>query len=166
MFDTSAYPEDHPSGLPRLNKKVPGLIKDGTSGGIITKAVCLGPKQYAYEVDRYGGERKCKSVKKSVVKNTLTTKHYEDCLRNEALYRAMFNILRSRKHDITTECVTKVALTADDNKRIIISNDPEHRTLALGHWRARHPDLYNVEINTDELFKKGTLMNLAYNAIR
>ena len=24
LFDTSAYPEDHPTGLPRINKKVPG----------------------------------------------------------------------------------------------------------------------------------------------
>lgn len=28
MFDTSAYPENHPSGLPRMNKKVIGLMKD------------------------------------------------------------------------------------------------------------------------------------------
>ena len=46
-----------------------------------------------------------------------------------------------------------------------VPNDPEHRTLAIGHWRAKHPALYNTEINTNELFKKGTLMNLAYNAI-
>ena len=32
MFDTSAYPEDHPSGLPRVNKKVPGLMKDEAAG--------------------------------------------------------------------------------------------------------------------------------------
>ena len=44
MFDTSAYPEDHPAGLSRMNKKVPGLTKDEACGRIITKAVCLGPK--------------------------------------------------------------------------------------------------------------------------
>ena len=144
------------------------------------------PKQYAYEVDEYddmcerefcdghcektgcvgNGGKKCKGVKKSVVKNTLTVDHYEDCLFNETTYRAKFNTLRSRKHTITTECVTKVALTADNNKRIIIPDDPEHRTLALGHWRAKHPALYDFEINTDELFKKGTLMNLTYSAIQ
>ena len=64
MFDTSTYPEDHPAGLPRMNKKVPGLMKDEARGRIITKAVCLGPKQYAYEVDGSGGGRKCKGVKK------------------------------------------------------------------------------------------------------
>ena len=70
------------------------------------------------------------------------------------------------KPDVTTERVTKVALSSNDDKQIIIPNDPGHRMLALSHWRAKHPALYDAEINTDELFKKGTLMNLAYNAIR
>ena len=53
MFDTSAYPKDHPAGLPRMNKKVPGLMKDEACGRTITKVVYLGPKQYAYEIDEY-----------------------------------------------------------------------------------------------------------------
>ena len=185
MFDTSAYPENHPAGLPRMNKKVPGLMKDEACGRIITKVVCLGPKQYAYEIDEYddmcekefcdglcgkigcvgNGGKKCKGVKKGVVKNTLTVEHHKNCLRNDTTYCAKFNTLRSRRHDITTECVTKIALTAADNKRIIIPIDPEHRTLALGHWRTKHPCLYNVDIDTKKLFSEGTLMNLAYNAI-
>ena len=112
------------------------------------------------------GGKKCKGIKNAVVKNVMTKDYYKDCLFNDKTYHAKFHALKSRKHDITTECITKVALSSNDNKRIIIPNDPEHRTLALGHWRAKHPTLYNVEINTDELFKKGTLMNLAYNAIR
>ena len=28
MYDTSAYPKNHPAGLPRVNKKVIGLMKD------------------------------------------------------------------------------------------------------------------------------------------
>ena len=185
MFDTSAYPENHPTGLPRMNKKVPGLMKDEACGRIITKVVCLGPKQYAYEIDGYddmcgkkfcygtcgktgcvrNGGKKCKGVKNGVVKNTLTVEHYENCLPNDTTYCARFNTLRSRKHDITTECVTKIALTATDNKRIIIPNDPEHKTLVLGHWGTKHPDIYKTEIKTEKLFEKGSLMNLAYNAI-
>ena len=180
MFDTSAYPEDHPAGLPRMNKKVPGMMKDEACGRIITKAVCSGPKQYAYKIDEYddmckkefcdghcgktrcvgNGGKKCKGVKKGVVENTITVGHYEDCLLNETTYCAKFNTLRSRKHNITTECITKVALTASDNKRIIIPNDPERMTLALGHWRAKHPDLYKAEMKTERLFEKGSLMNL------
>ena len=53
--DTSAYPEDHPPGLPRMNKNVPGLMKDEACGRIITKAICLRPKQYTYEIEEYDG---------------------------------------------------------------------------------------------------------------
>ena len=53
MFDMSAYPKNHPAGLPIMNKKVPGLMKDEACGRIITKVVCLGPKQYAYEIYEY-----------------------------------------------------------------------------------------------------------------
>ena len=80
----------------------------------------------------------------------MTNEHYKDCLFNDKTYLAKFNVLRSRKHDITTERVTKVALSSNDDKRIIIPDDPEHRTLALGHWRAKHPDLYKTKIKTDE----------------
>ena len=186
MFDTSAYPKNHPVGLPIMNKKVPGLMKDEACGRIITKVVCLGPKQYAYEIDEYDdisgkefcdgtcgrkgcigyGDKKCKGAKKPVVKRSLTVDHYEKFLMNDTTFYAKFNTLRSRNHDITTECVTKVALTAADNKRIIIPNDPEHKTLAPGHWRTRHPSLYNIDINTKKLFEKWSLMNLALNATR
>ena len=185
MFNTSTCPKDHPAGLPRMNKQVPRLMKDEACERTITKVVCLGPKQYAYEIDEYDdmcgrefcdghcgkaecvgkGGKKCKGVKKGLVKNTLTVDHYEDCLRNDTTYLAKFNTLRSRKHDITTECVTKVALTVSDNKRIIIPNDPKHGTLALGHWKTKHPDLYKTETRTERLFEKGNLMNLAYKAI-
>lgn len=186
MFDTSAYPKDHPGRLPIMNKKVPGLMKDQPCGRIITRTVCLGPKQYVYDIGDYddmcgkefcdggcgkkgcigNGGKKCKGVKKPVVKGSLTVDHYESCLMNDTTYYARFNTLRSRKHDITTECVTKVALTATDNKRITIPNDPEHRTFAPGHWRTKHPALYNIKIDTKKLFEKESLMNLAYKAIQ
>ena len=150
-------------------------MKDEARGRTITKLVCLGPKQYAYKIEDYdgmcrkefcdgncgksscvgNGDKKCKGVKKPVVKSSLTIDHYEKCLKTDTTYYARFNTLRSRKHDITTECVTKVALTSADNKRIIIPNHPEHRTLAPGHWRAKHPDLYNVDINIKNYLKKG-----------
>jgi len=42
-------------------------------------------------------------------------------------------ILRSDKHDIYTEEVNKVALSADDDKRIIMENGIS--TLAYGHYQ-------------------------------
>ena len=136
-----------------MNKKVPGLMKDETCGRNITKVVCLSAKQYAYELESYNGlcgkelcdgkcdvssyvgtgARKCKGVKESVVKGSLTVDHYEKCLNDGTTYYTKFSNLRSRKHDVTTEYITKVALTSADNKRVVILNDPEHRTLAPGH---------------------------------
>ena len=53
-YNTSNYPEDHPSDLQRMNKEVPGLMKDEACGRI-TKAICLRPKMYSYEIDEYDG---------------------------------------------------------------------------------------------------------------
>ena len=130
-----------------MNKKVPGLMKDEAKGKNIVRGVFLGPKQYALEIEDAKNDKKNKGIKKSVLKGSLTVDHYEDCLKNDTKYYAKFNILRSRKHDVTTETVTKVALTSSDNKRIIIPNDPEHNTLTPYHWRAKRPDLYNVLIS-------------------
>ena len=90
---------------------------------------------YTYKKEGGKGDRKCKGFKKTVVKNNITFENYKDCLFNNTTYHAKFSTLRSRKHEITTECITKVALSANDDKRHIIPNDPERRTLALGHYR-------------------------------
>lgn len=148
-----------------MNKKVPGLMKDEACGRNITKVISLDPKQYAYAVEGLDQEKKCKGVKASVVKGSLTVDHYEKCLEEGTTYYARFNNLRSRDHDVSTECVTKVALTSADNKRIIIPDDPEHRTLAPGHWRAKHPSLHTIDIDMKKVFEKGSLMNLSYNAV-
>ena len=91
--------------------------------------------------------------------------HYEKFLGEGTTYYARFSNLLSWKHDVTTECITKVALTSADNKRVIIPDDPEHRTLAPGHWRAKHPSLYTTDIDMKKLFEKESLMNLSYNAV-
>ena len=117
-------------------KKVLGMMKDEACGQTIAEFVGLRFKLYAFRIQDGKASKKCKGVKKVVVKNALTFENYKDCLFNGTTSRAQFNVLRSRKHDVTTECVTKVALSAMDDKRYVIPNDPEHRTLALGHHRA------------------------------
>ena len=166
MFDTSGYDKNHPSGVPTgLNKKVIGLMKDEVNGKVISEFVSLRYKLYAYKMADGGGDKKCEGVKKSVVKKCMTLEHYKDCLFNNTNYPAKFNTLRSRKHEITTDCITKVALSESDDKRYIIPNDPEQKTLALGHWATKHSDLHGVNINTNKMFQRGSLMNLAYNAL-
>ena len=45
------------------------------------------------------------------------------------------NVIRSHKHEIFTEEINKVALSGDDDKRIILE-DKIH-TLAYGHYSLR-----------------------------
>ena len=77
--------------------------------------------------------KKCKGVKKSVVKNSITHEDYKKCLStNKKLLRKM-NIIRSYMHEVYTEEVNKVALSANDDKRYILE-DGIH-TFALRHYR-------------------------------
>ena len=96
------------------------------------------------ELWKFKGDKKCKGVKTNVVKKCMTLEHYKDCLFNNTNYLAKFNTLRSRKHEITSECITKVALTANDDERYIIPDDPEHKILALGHCAIKRLDLYRI----------------------
>ena len=46
------------------------------------------------------------------------------------------NVIRSHSHNIYTEKINKVALSGDDDKRIILE-DGIH-TLALGHFKSKN----------------------------
>ena len=43
------------------------------------------------------------------------------------------NVIRSHRHELFTEEIKKIALSANDDKRVILE-DGIH-TLAHGHWR-------------------------------
>ena len=133
-FDTSNCLKNHPIQSDE-NKKVLGMMKDEAGGKIITEFVGLRSKLYAYKVDEERTDKRCKGVKKSVVKNNITFENYKNCLFTGKTYQAKFNSLRSRKHEITTDCITKITLSANDDKRYGIPNDPGHKTLALGHYK-------------------------------
>ena len=75
--------------------------------------------------------KKCKGIKKCVVKKTLMFEDYKDCLFNDSTEYGSQLMFRSMKHDIFTLEVNKVALNRDDDKRI--SKDDGISTLARGH---------------------------------
>ena len=162
-FDTSNYPKDHP--IAGHNKKVLGMMKDEAGGKIITEFVGLRSKLYAYKTQGCGEDKKCKGVKKAVVKNCISLENYKDCLFNDKQHLARFNTFRSRKHEVTTDRVTKIALSANDDRRLPIPNDPKYGTMAIGHWRAKHPKIYDICLDREKVFEKGSLINLAYNAL-
>jgi hypothetical protein len=75
-------------------------------------------------------EKKCKGVKKTTIKR-ISFNNYKECLfSGEKQWRGM-NVFRSRLHEIYTERIVKVALSAGEDKRIICE-DGIH-TMAIGH---------------------------------
>ena len=70
-FDTSDYPPDHPSSIPSgFNKKVLSMFKDEAAGEVIDEFVGLRAKLYSYKMLEGEESKKCKGVKKSVVKKS------------------------------------------------------------------------------------------------
>ena len=131
-FDTSGYVPDRPLPI-GLNKKVIGLMKDELGGAIMTEFVTLRPKLYSYRKLDGTEDKKCKGIKKCVVKKTLTFDDYKNCLlnqTNDSVYRSQL-MLRSSKHEVHTIEVNKVALNQDDEKQI--SKRDRISTLARSH---------------------------------
>ena len=78
-------------------------------------------------------EKKCKGIKKNVTKNNISFKDYETCLLTNIEQLRKMNVFRSRLHTVYSEEVNKIALSANDDKRVILE-DGIH-TLAHGHFR-------------------------------
>ena len=136
-FDTSDYPENHPSGIPTgINNKVLGMFKDEAAGKIIKEFVGLRAKLYSFIMEDGKENKRCKGVKKQVVESSITHEDYKTCLRTGKEQLRKQNILRSYNHEVYTEEVNKVALSALDDKRYILG-DGIH-TLAWGHYKIKN----------------------------
>ena len=96
------------------NKKVIGLMKDELGGEIMKEFVSLRPKMYSYRVGNTNGTlepKKCKGIKKCVVKKTITFDDYKRCLfEGRDIYKSQL-LFRSDKHEIKTLQVNKLALS-------------------------------------------------------
>ena len=129
-FDTSGYCPNLPLPV-GLNKKVIGLMKDELRGKIMTEFVALRPKLYSYKTLDGLEDKKCKGIKKCVVKKTLTFEDYKTCSFSDSTeYRSQL-MFRLAKHEVHTIEVNKVALNRDDEKRI--SRKDRISTFARGH---------------------------------
>jgi hypothetical protein len=88
-------------------------------------------KLYSFKMHEGDEHKKCKGVKKAVVKKSITHDDYKDCLFSKREHMRQMNVIRSHLHDVYTEQINKVALSADDDKRVIL--DDGIHTLAHGH---------------------------------
>ena len=121
-FDTSNCIYDRPLPI-GVNKKVVGLMKYELGGGIITEFVVLRPEAYSYKTNDNIELKKAKGTKQCVVKKMLRFNDYKNCLfANRKVLRSQqrFN---SGNHAVYTENINKIALSRDDDKRIVAKDE-------------------------------------------
>ncbi|KAL4123344.1 hypothetical protein QTP88_015541 [Uroleucon formosanum] len=135
-FDTSNYPKNHYC-YSDLRKNQPGKFKDEIKSEILLEFIALRPKLYAYKINN-------KEVKKAKgVKNYVIDKHmkfdeyleilnaYTNNLSDKKICKTM-NFIQSKNHFVYSKSVKKIALTANDDKRIIMHDGIY--TIAYGHY--------------------------------
>ena len=116
-FDTSNYEVNSPLST-GTNKKVIGLMKDELGRKIITEFVTLRPKTYSYSTDDGKEDKKAKGTKKCVIKRMIKFNDYKNCLLKDKVILKSQQRFISKKHDVYTEDISKIALGNNDDKRI------------------------------------------------
>ena len=120
-FDTSNYEVDRLLSIGK-NKKVIGLIKDELGEKIIMEFVTFRPKTYSYLTDDCKEDKKAKGTKKCVIKRMIKFNDYKNCLlKDEVILKSQQRFI-SKKHDVYTENINKIALSNNDDKRIVSSD--------------------------------------------
>lgn len=128
-FDTSNYPTNNLYGISRQHNKVPGLFKDELGGEIIREFVGLRSKLYCIKTEKKQ-LKKAKGTKKHVLRH-LDFENYKKVLLNNERLRKTNIVFKSLKHVIFTQSVKKVALSSNDDKRVLLND--RISTLSWGH---------------------------------
>ena len=93
-------------------------MKDELGGGIITEFVALRPKIYSYITDEFIEMKKAKGTKKCVIKKMLKFEDYKCLFDNEPMLKSQQRF-KSENHEVYTEIINKIALSSNDDKRIV-----------------------------------------------
>ena len=117
-FDTSNYIYDRPLPIGG-NKKVVGLMKDELGGCMITEFVELRPKAYSYKTNDRIELKKAKGTKQCLVKKMLRFNDYKNCLFANGKVLRSQQRFKSENDAVYTENINKIALSRDDDKRIV-----------------------------------------------
>ena len=119
-FHINNSPEDHVSMIPTgKNKKVVGMMKDEAGKKIIEYYFGSRAQLHSYKMCEGKEEKKCKGIEKVVIKENITHEDYKDCLFRRNMKMRKMNVVRSHKHEVFTETINKIALSANDDNRII-----------------------------------------------
>ena len=117
-----------------MNGKKIGLMKNELGSKIMTEFVALRAKMYAYKMLYKKEEKKCKGIKKCMLKKTLTFDDYKKCLDGgKNVYRSQM-LFQNKEHKIHTSELYKITLNRDDNKSLVQAD--QISTLARSHYDA------------------------------
>ena len=94
-------------------------MKDKLEEEIITEFIALRPRTYSYLTDNDKLDKKAKGTKKHVIKKMIKFDDYKKCLLNDKVILKSQQRFISNKHAVYTEDVNKIALSNDDDKRIV-----------------------------------------------
>ena len=87
------------------------------------------PKLYSFKIEESKEVRKCKGIKKNVVKKGIDFEDYVQCLFSGEKQMRSMKIIKSENHDIYSKEVNKIALSHEDDKRQVLKD--KVKTLAL-----------------------------------
>ena len=80
--------------------------------------VTLRPKTYSFLTDDGKEEKKAKGTKKCVIKQMIKFYDYRKCFLDDEVILKSKQRFISKKHDVYTENINKIALSNNDDKRI------------------------------------------------
>ena len=92
---------------------------------------CIKAKTLFFPDRKTGKNKKAKGLTKSMKNKSLRHENFLKCLKTGESQSRKQCLFRSRDHHIFTENMVKVALSCDDDKRIVLGNGID--TLSLGH---------------------------------
>ena len=76
------------------------------------------PETYLYSTDDGKEDKKAKGTKKCLIKRMIKF-NYKNCLLKDKVLLKSQQRFISKKHDVYTEDINKIALSNDDDKRIV-----------------------------------------------
>ena len=114
------------------NKKVVGKFKDETQGIPICEFIGLRSKMYSIKLDDDSEKKTAKGIVRNVIKKYLKHENYKQILETGGRMNSSMKMIRSFDHKIYTVNVTKVSLSAYDDKRYIL--DDGVTSHAYGHF--------------------------------
>ena len=119
-FDTSSYNEHDKRPLPiGRNKKKIRFCKDEFGGKIMIEFITLRAKTYAYLMDDDKENKKAKGIKKCPTQKLPKLIDCKNCEYNNKIILKSHQGFKSDYHNVNTEQINKIALSSNDDKRLI-----------------------------------------------